>query len=52
MSPADGSVVARLRVAFLVAAHATTYAVTVAVLVGLGAFVLGIATGGGSPASR
>jgi|AntRauMinimDraft_4_1070384.scaffolds.fasta_scaffold00688_8 hypothetical protein len=47
MSPADGSVVARLRVAFLVAAHATTYAVTVAVLVGLGAFVLGIATGGG-----
>lgn len=47
MRPADGSSVARLRVACLVAAHAVTYAAAVAVLVVVGAAVLGIATGGG-----
>jgi len=47
MSSADGSVTARFRVALLAAAHATTYAATVATLVGAGAFIFGIATGGG-----
>lgn len=47
MPLSDGSAPARLRVALLAVAHAMTYAVTVAALAGTGAFVLGIATGGG-----
>lgn len=47
MPLSDGSAAARLRDTLLAAAHAMTYAVTVAALVGIGAFALGIATGGG-----